>query len=143
MHIERMDRKHVADKNQKNGHIFKVKDDPRITPVGRIMRKYSIDELPQLVNVLRGDMSLVGPRPLPAQDLDPDGQSSQFRAWSEQRSRVLPGITGLWQIRGRSDLTFEQMIDLDIDYIRNWSLDLDLRILLETPVVVLTGKGAY
>jgi lipopolysaccharide/colanic/teichoic acid biosynthesis glycosyltransferase len=88
-------------------------------------------------------MSLVGPRPLPAEDLDGDGQSREFRAWSEQRSRVLPGITGLWQIRGRSDLTFEQMIDLDVDYIRQWSLELDMRILLETPVVVITGRGAY
>jgi len=143
MYTEKMDRLNVSEKNEKNGHIFKVRNDPRITPVGRFMRKYSIDELPQLFNVLRGDMSLVGPRPLPADDLDPDGQSREFRAWSEQRSRVLPGITGLWQIRGRSDLTFEQMIDLDIDYIRQWSLELDLRILLETPVVVLTGRGAY
>lgn len=143
MYTEKMDRRHVAAKNEKNGHIFKVKNDPRVTPVGRFMRKFSIDELPQLLNVLRGDMSLVGPRPLPAGDLDPDGQSREFRTWSEQRSRVLPGITGLWQIRGRSDLTFEQMIDLDVDYIRQWSLELDLRILLETPAVVLTGKGAY
>jgi len=143
MYTGKMARTAVAHKNEKNGHIFKMKNDPRITPIGRFMRKYSIDELPQLFNVLRGDMSLVGPRPLPSEDLDPDGQSREFRAWSEQRSRVLPGITGLWQIRGRSDLTFEQMIDLDIDYIRDWSIELDLRILLETPVVVLTGKGAY
>jgi exopolysaccharide biosynthesis polyprenyl glycosylphosphotransferase len=143
MYTGKMARKNVAEKNEKNGHIFKVKNDPRITPIGRFMRKYSIDELPQLFNVLRGEMSLVGPRPLPAEDLEPDGQSREFHAWSEQRSRVLPGITGLWQIRGRSDLTFEQMIDLDVDYIRDWSLELDLRILLETPVVVLTGRGAY
>jgi exopolysaccharide biosynthesis polyprenyl glycosylphosphotransferase len=143
MYTGKMARAHVAEKNEKNGHIFKVKNDPRITSIGRFMRKYSIDELPQLFNVLCGDMSLVGPRPLPSEDLDPDGQSREFRAWSEQRSRVLPGITGLWQIRGRSDLTFEQMIDLDVDYIREWSLELDLRILLETPVVVLTGRGAY
>jgi exopolysaccharide biosynthesis polyprenyl glycosylphosphotransferase len=143
MYTEKMARAHVAKKNEKNGHIFKVKNDPRVTPIGRFMRKYSIDELPQLFNVLRGDMSLVGPRPLPSEDLEPDGHSREFWAWSEQRSRVLPGITGLWQIRGRSDLTFEQMIDLDVDYIRDWSLELDLRILLETPVVVLTGRGAY
>ena len=143
MYTDKMDRTRVAHENEKNGHLFKVRNDPRITPVGRFMRKYSIDELPQLFNVLRGDMSLVGPRPLPAEDLEPDGQSREFHAWSEQRSRVLPGITGLWQIRGRSDLSFEEMIELDVEYIRQWSLELDLRILLETPVVVITGRGAY
>jgi exopolysaccharide biosynthesis polyprenyl glycosylphosphotransferase len=136
-------RQALAAVNEKTGHIFKVRNDPRITPFGRLMRKYSIDELAQLINVLRGDMSLVGPRPLPAEDLDPDGQSREFAFWSEQRSRVLPGITGLWQIRGRSDIAFEEMIDLDVEYIRNWSFSLDLRILLETPLVVLTAKGAY
>ena len=143
MYAHKMERRHVVERNEKNGHLFKMRNDPRITPLGRFMRKYSIDELPQLFNVLRGEMSLVGPRPLPAEDLDPDGQSREFHAWSEQRSRVLPGITGLWQINGRSDLTFERMIELDIEYIRKWSLDLDLRILLETPLVVLVGKGAY
>lgn len=143
MFVNKMARQHVATQNEKNGHLFKLRNDPRVTPLGRFMRKYSIDELPQLFNVLRGDMSLVGPRPLPAEDLDPDGQSREFHSWSEQRSRVLPGITGLWQINGRSDLTFERMIELDIEYIRKWSFDLDLRILVETPLVVLFGTGAY
>ena len=129
--------------NEQSGHLFKVKSDPRVTPIGRFMRRYSIDEFPQLINVLRGEMSLVGPRPLPADDLDPDGQSRRFKVWSQQRSRVLPGITGLWQVEGRSELNFKQMIDLDLRYIRNWSLALDLRILLRTPRVVLTGRGAY
>ncbi|MDQ6740277.1 MAG: sugar transferase, partial [Actinomycetota bacterium] len=129
--------------NGKNGHIFKLREDPRVTRCGRLLRKYSLDELPQLVNVLRGEMSLVGPRPLPAEDLDPDGQSHRFKSWSEGRSRVLPGITGVWQIQGRSDVPFETMIQLDIAYIREWSLLVDLRVLLKTPVVVITGKGAY
>lgn len=129
--------------NEKNGHIYKVRQDPRVTPIGRWIRRYSVDELPQLINVIRGDMSLIGPRPLPAQDLDPDGQSHRFHFWSEQRSRVLPGITGLWQVSGRSELTFERMVELDVEYIRNWSLPLDLRILLATPRAVLSGRGAY
>jgi len=143
MRVNGVGRGELKKANGHRGHLFKIKDDPRITPLGRILRKYSLDELPQLLNVLRGEMSLVGPRPLPAEDLDPDGQSSEFTVWSEQRSRVLPGITGLWQIRGRSDVPFEKMIELDIDYIREWSLMLDLRILLETPLVVVTGRGAY
>ncbi len=130
-------------RNEKTGHLFKIRNDSRVTPLGRFMRRYSIDELPQLINVLRGEMSLAGPRPLPAQDLDPDGQSKVFKVWAEHRSRVLPGITGLWQISGRSDLSFEKMTELDLQYIRNWSLALDLRILLKTPLVVLTGQGAY
>jgi exopolysaccharide biosynthesis polyprenyl glycosylphosphotransferase len=133
----------VAHQNEHTGHVFKIKADPRITSIGRFMRRYSLDELPQLWNVLRGDMSLVGPRPLPAQDLDPDGQSREFRTWSELRSSVPPGISGLWQISGRSDLSFEKWIELDMSYVRNWSLALDMRILLETPLAVLAGKGAY
>jgi exopolysaccharide biosynthesis polyprenyl glycosylphosphotransferase len=127
----------------KSGHIFKVKHDPRVTALGRILRRYSLDELPQLVNVLKGDMSLVGPRPLPAEDLDSDGQSSRFRSWSHGRSRVPPGITGLWQVSGRSDTGFEQMMQLDLEYIRQWSLTLDCKILLETPVAVISSRGAY
>jgi len=143
MRINGVKREDLKKAGGANGHLFKVKNDPRITPLGRVLRKFSLDELPQLFNVLRGEMSLVGPRPLPAEDLDPDGQSSEFAVWSERRSRVLPGITGLWQIRGRSDVPFEKMIELDVDYIREWSLVLDLRILLETPLVVVTGRGAY
>jgi lipopolysaccharide/colanic/teichoic acid biosynthesis glycosyltransferase len=129
--------------NEKSGHIFKIRNDPRVTPIGKILRKYSLDELPQLINILRGDMSLVGPRPLPARDLDPDGMSRQFAAWSEGRARVHPGLTGLWQVSGRGDLTFEDMIRLDLEYIRRWSLLLDLNIVLVTPMRVIKGAGAY
>jgi lipopolysaccharide/colanic/teichoic acid biosynthesis glycosyltransferase len=136
-------RAELAAQNQNNGHLFKIKNDPRITPLGRFMRRYSLDELPQLFNVLLGDMSLVGPRPLPSSDLAPDGSSNRFATWAEQRSCVLPGITGLWQIRGRSDLSFQEMMELDTYYIRSWSLKLDIQILLETPLVVVLGRGAY
>jgi exopolysaccharide biosynthesis polyprenyl glycosylphosphotransferase len=136
-------REKVRRLNEQCGHMFKIKSDPRVTPIGRFLRRYSIDELPQLVNVLRGEMSLVGPRPLPAGDLDADGMSQQFQAWAEQRATVRPGITGLWQIRGRSELSFAEMVQLDLEYVRNWSLLLDFRILVATPLAVLTGKGAY
>ena len=129
--------------NEASGHVFKIRRDPRVTPVGRVMRRLSFDELPQLFNVLAGDMSLVGPRPLPAEDLSSDGMSRIYAEWAQQRSLVRPGITGLWQIRGRSDLTFAQMVELDLEYVRNWSLGLDISILLETPRAVLIGKGAY
>ncbi len=132
----------VAGQNEQDGHVFKIRNDPRVTPLGRFMRRYSWDELPQFVNVLLGQMSLVGPRPLPAQDLELDGQSKDFAVWTTERSRVAPGITGLWQISGRSELLFEKWVDLDIQYIRNRSFGLDLRILLETPLVVFTGRGA-
>jgi exopolysaccharide biosynthesis polyprenyl glycosylphosphotransferase len=137
------DRSRVESANEKSGHIFKIRNDPRVTPIGRFLRRYSLDELPQLINVLRGEMSLVGPRPLPARDLDPDGMSQRFFAWSEGRARVQPGLTGLWQIGGRSDLSFEDMIRLDLQYIQNWSLALDISIILETPIPVLRGVGAY
>jgi exopolysaccharide biosynthesis polyprenyl glycosylphosphotransferase len=138
-----MDRAHVAHANEKQGHIFKIKRDPRVTPIGRFIRRYSLDELPQLINVLRGEMSLVGPRPLPAGDLGPDGMSREFADWSEGRSAVYPGITGLWQVNGRSELPFEEMVRLDLQYIREWSLLLDIKIILATPGLVVKGVGAY
>ncbi len=137
------DHRELADQNQHSGHLFKVRRDPRITPLGRVLRRFSLDELPQLFNVLLGDMSLVGPRPLPAEDLDPDGMSQKFRAWAEQRARVRPGITGLWQVSGRSDVPFNEMMELDVQYIRDWSLRLDISILMATPRAVISGRGAY
>jgi exopolysaccharide biosynthesis polyprenyl glycosylphosphotransferase len=136
-------RTHVAQSNEKDGHIFKMRNDPRVTAVGRWLRRYSLDELPQLVNVLRGEMSIVGPRPLPASDLGPDGMSKKFSLWSEGRSRVHPGLTGLWQVSGRSDLAFEDMVRLDLAYIQNWSLALDVRIITDTPMILIRGSGAY
>jgi exopolysaccharide biosynthesis polyprenyl glycosylphosphotransferase len=129
--------------NEKSGHIFKMRRDPRVTPVGRVIRRLSLDELPQLFNVLAGDMSLVGPRPLPAEDLDPDGMSRIFADWAIQRANVRPGITGLWQVRGRSELPFAKMIELDLQYIREWSIFMDLGILLKTPAAIIRGVGAY
>ncbi len=136
-------REGLTSRNEKDGHLFKIRSDPRVTPLGRFMRRYSLDELPQLFNVLRGGMSLVGPRPLPAVDLESDGLSREHRFWSKQRSRVPPGITGLWQVRGRSTLGFEHMLRLDIAYVRNWNIWLDIRILLQTLPAVLRRRGAY
>jgi exopolysaccharide biosynthesis polyprenyl glycosylphosphotransferase len=122
----------------KDGILFKLKADPRVTRLGNFLRQYSLDELPQLFNVLLGEMSLVGPRPLPVRDVD------KFATHHYVRHEVLPGITGLWQVSGRSDITdFEDVIQLDLDYIQNWSLGLDLNILLRTVKVVLQKTGAY
>lgn len=122
----------------KDGVLFKVKDDPRITRVGKFLRRYSLDELPQLFNVLLGQMSLVGPRPLPVRDVE------RFQTGHFIRQEVLPGITGLWQVSGRSNIeNFEDAVKLDIAYIENWSLWLDLKILLQTIQVVLQKTGAY
>lgn len=119
------------------GILFKIKDDPRITKVGRFLRRYSLDELPQLINVLRGEMSLVGPRPLPLRDV------AKLSPYNFLRHEVLPGITGLWQVSGRSDTDSEEIFHLDFVYIQNWSLILDLQILLKTIQVVISSKGAY
>ena len=137
------DRVQVTTANEKDGHIFKIKNDPRVTRVGHWLRCHSLDELPQIFNVLLNEMSIVGPRPLPAVDLDPDGMSRAFAEWAEGRACVHPGITGLWQIRGRSELPFEEMVRLDLEYTQNWSLLLDIRIILDTPAIVLRGTGAY
>jgi exopolysaccharide biosynthesis polyprenyl glycosylphosphotransferase len=136
-------RSELAAANETSGHLFKIRSDPRVTPVGRVLRRYSIDELPQLINVLKGDMSLVGPRPLPAEDLDPDGMSRTFRDWAERRAEVRPGITGAWQVNGRSDVDFQQMTQMDLEYLEGWSLWEDIRILAATPIAVLSGRGAY
>jgi exopolysaccharide biosynthesis polyprenyl glycosylphosphotransferase len=144
MYISGPTRRELMERNERSGHIFKIRKDPRVTPVGRVLRRFSLDELPQLFNVLAGDMSLVGPRPLPVEDLDPDGMSSTFAKWAEDRAQVRPGITGLWQVSGRSELPFAKMMELDIEYIRRWSLALDLQILiLKTPRAVLSSQGAY
>jgi exopolysaccharide biosynthesis polyprenyl glycosylphosphotransferase len=119
------------------GAMFKIADDPRVTPVGRILRRTSLDELPQLWNVLRGEMSLVGPRPLPLRDFE------LLDSWHRGRYRVLPGITGLWQVSGRSELDFDDLVRLDFFYVENWSIWLDIEILARTPLAVVRGRGAY
>jgi exopolysaccharide biosynthesis polyprenyl glycosylphosphotransferase len=122
-------------RNQREGPFFKIMDDPRITRVGRVLRRYSLDELPQLWNVLRGEMSLVGPRPHPLDDF------SAYAIEHLPRLDVIPGMTGLWQVTARRDPSFQAGMKLDIEYIHRWSLGMDLRILLKTAAVVLRGSG--
>ncbi len=126
----------LVDQNESDGLLFKIRKDPRITPLGRFLRASSLDELPQLINVLLGEMSLVGPRPLPAEDGD-------FLGDVRRRLLVRPGITGLWQVSGRSDLSWDDAVRLDLYYVDNWSLTFDLTIMWKTIGVVLRSKGAY
>jgi len=123
--------------NEVSGPIFKIRDDPRMTRVGRVIRRISLDELPQLINVLRGEMSLVGPRPPIHHEV------AKYEDWHLRRLEVSPGMTGLWQVSGRSEIPFDEMVMLDIYYIENWSLGLDLKILLRTIPAVLCGGGAF
>jgi exopolysaccharide biosynthesis polyprenyl glycosylphosphotransferase len=122
--------------SERKGPVFKMSNDPRITKLGKFLRRYSIDEILQLLNVLKGEMSLVGPRP---QVL---WEASAYNDWAKRRLRVLPGITGLWQVSGRASLSYEEMIELDIYYIENWSLGMDINILLSTIPAIFTKKGA-
>jgi exopolysaccharide biosynthesis polyprenyl glycosylphosphotransferase len=123
--------------NEASGALFKIRDDPRVTPVGRLLRRFSLDEVPNVINVLRGEMSLVGPRPLPVRDY------ARLEPWHRRRSEVLPGMTGIWQIAGRSDLSFDDLVRLDFYYLENWSLWLDITILVKTIPAVLSRRGAY
>jgi exopolysaccharide biosynthesis polyprenyl glycosylphosphotransferase len=135
-------REALAGQNESDGRLFKMQNDPRITSVGRILRRWSLDELPQIWNVIRGDMNLVGPRPLPEGDLEGIEDDREIAYWFELRHKVPPGITGLWQVSGRSQLGFKEMVHLDISYIQNWSPWLDVKILLATVPAVLKGRGA-
>lgn len=127
----------LIQKNDVEEAMFKIKDDPRVTRVGRFIRKYSLDELPQLYNVLRGDMSLVGPRPpLPR-------EVATYTNYDRQRLLVIPGVTGLWQVSGRNELSFSEMVTLDISYINHACISQDLKILLKTVLVVIHPSGAY
>ena len=127
----------LRERNEADGPLFKLRDDPRVTRVGRWLRRWSLDELPQLLNVLKGDMSLVGPRP-PLPD-----EVRQYEEWHFDRLQVRPGITGLWQIKGRSDVSFNEYVTLDLFYIENWSLAYDLYIVLHTLRAVFSRRGAY
>lgn len=127
----------LTDLDETKGPTFKIKDDPRVTRPGKILRRFSLDELPQLMNVFRGDMSVVGPRPpLPS-------EVEQYEDWHRERLNIPSGITGLWQVMGRSDLSFDEMVMLDLFYAENWSLWLDFKIMLRTIPTVLFGRGAY
>lgn len=138
INAEQLQKELEAKNEMKGGVMFKMKDDPRITRVGRFIRRYSLDEFPQIINVLRGEMSLVGPRPFPLRDVE------RFSEHHFIRQEVLPGITGLWQVSGRSDVVdFEDVFRLDMTYIQNWSVALDFQILFQTVKVVLGKEGAY
>ncbi len=130
-------RNQLLDRNEADGPLFKIADDPRVTRVGRFIRRTSIDELPQLVNILKGEMSVVGPRPLVTYE---QAACSEYQA---QRLLVKPGLTCIWQVSGRSDTKFDEFIEMDLEYIRNRSLWLDIKLVFQTVVVVFTHRGAY
>lgn len=136
MYVDAEERKkELMDKNEMDGFMFKMKDDPRITPIGRFLRKTSLDEFPQFYNILKGDMSLVGTRP-PTLD-----EFNDYTYYHKKRLSFRPGLTGMWQVSGRNDITdFEEIVKLDIEYIDDWSLLLDIKILLKTLVVAFKGK---
>jgi exopolysaccharide biosynthesis polyprenyl glycosylphosphotransferase len=127
----------LIERNECNEVLFKIRRDPRVTPVGRILRRYSLDELPQLINVLKGEMSFVGPRPALQREV------AEYAPDMHRRLLVKPGITGLWQVSGRSNLSWSESVELDIRYVENWSLGLDLAILLRTIRAVIRSRGAY
>jgi lipopolysaccharide/colanic/teichoic acid biosynthesis glycosyltransferase len=127
----------LEEQNEMGGALFKMRSDPRVTRVGRFLRRWSLDELPQLFNVLRGEMSLVGPRPLPQRDYD------RLDDWHRKRYLVLPGMTGLWQVSGRSELDFDELVRLDFLYLERWSVFLDLTIILKTIPAVIRARGAW
>ena len=138
MYADAADRQGALEaENEAQGPLFKIKNDPRVTPIGRILRKYSLDEVPQVLNVLRGEMSLVGPRPLPIRDY------VQLEPWHRKRYLVLPGMTGLWQVSGRIELSFDDLVRMDFYYLENWSIWLDMEILAKTIPAVLARRGAY
>lgn len=122
-------------RNERQGPFFKLANDPRVTRLGKFLRRYSIDELPQLWNVMKGEMSLVGPRP------HPSDEAARYEAWHQRRLEVAPGLTGLWQVTARCDPSFHRNMELDLQYIDSWSLRLDLHILCRTALVVLQGSG--
>jgi exopolysaccharide biosynthesis polyprenyl glycosylphosphotransferase len=127
----------LLDRNEAQGPMFKIKDDPRVTAIGKLLRRTSFDEFPQLLNVIRGEMSLVGPRPPLPQEV------AQYAEWQKERLSIKPGMTGLWQVRGRSDISFDEGVLMDLYYIENWSLRLYFMILLRTIPAVLFSRGAY
>jgi lipopolysaccharide/colanic/teichoic acid biosynthesis glycosyltransferase len=144
MHDEADEQKDdLLGQNETDGALFKIKDDPRLTNIGRFIRRFSLDEVPQFFNVLKGEMSLVGPRPLPARDFTLLQEADHMGGYFRQRANAKPGMTGLWQISGRSDIGFREMVLLDLYYIENQSLLFDIEILAQTLPVVLFGKGAY
>ena len=137
VHDARKAQAELAEANEMNGPVFKIKQDPRITPLGRILRKYTLDELPQFLNVLRGELSLVGPRPLA------NYEARKVPHWARRRYSVQPGLTCYWQVMGRNRLSFDEWMRLDLRYIDEWSLWTDLVLILKTVPAVLFSRGAY